>query len=374
MSENQIPAAQATPATTTQLPCAAADLPKFTAWGKMGLAVGTRELSLQAEQQAIAKTLLTPTVIADVPAAEEVLKTAKFKLNGLVEKRKEITSKLDAVSTRMMEPEKALQLAITASSNAIIKVKQDDRTAQQQAAGKNAERIALRELVATYTAARHAMMLTAHTDLISNAYTHALANVPPEELQTYLPKVSARVTEKSCTIPSPETLAILLTPEEVAAELLECFTPQAPQIYIDDFALKLKEKFSDYEIAWANKSVALTQHVAEVTETKAAIEEDKGAAVVEAKLGAISTPTVVTTPGVKDLKQVYEVDMQDDFPSAIKVLSACVAHAAKVEATTRTTKWDSFNVGAIKRALAKIKSDDNNFKPAGISWKVVDKL
>lgn len=351
-----------------------AELPKFNAWGKMGLAVSTRELALQAEQQLIAGTLLTPIVIADVPAAEEALKTAKFKLNGLVEKRKEVTSKLDTVVTRMMEPEKALTTAIANNSAAIIKVKQDDRTTQQQAAGKNAERIALRELIATYTATRHALLLKNHVELISAAYLHALANVPPEELETYLPKVSARVTEKSCAIPAPTVTPVLLTTEEVVAELAECFTPQPPTYYIDLFALSLKEKFSDYAIAWNNKGAAMHIHNTQLADIVAGITEDAEASKVEARLDAISTPVITTTPGIRDLKQVYEVDMSDDFSSAIRILSACVAHAAKVEGTTRTTKWDSFNVGAIKRALAKIKSDDNDFNPAGIGWKVVDKL
>jgi len=373
MSNTQTPATLP-PSGAVAPAIAPADLPKFNAWGKMGLAVGARELALQAEQQQIAATLLTPAVIADVPAAEEALKTAKFKLNGLVEKRKEITSKLDTVVGRLMEPEKALQTAITANTNAIVAVKAADRTTQQQAAGKNAERIALRELIRTYTATRHALLLKNHVELISNAYIHALANVPPEGLETYLPKVSARVTEASCTIPEPDVTPVLLRAEDIEAEMGAFFIPQPPQYYIDAFALALKEKFSDYEIAWANKATALTQHGTQVTETKAAITEDAQASVVEAKLDAISTPTVVTTPGVRDLKQVYEVDMPDDFESAIKVLSACVAHAAKVKDCTRTTKWDSFGVLTIKRALAKIKSDDNNFNPAGIGWKVVDKL
>lgn len=361
-----------TPAVIPAIPVA--DLPKFNAWGKMGLAVGARELALQAEQQLIASTLVTPTVIADVPAAEEALKTVKFKLNGLVEKRKDITGRLDTVIARLMEPEKALSLAIVANTKAIVKVKQDDRTTQQQAAGKNAERIALRELIVTYTATRHGLMLKNHVELISNAYMHALATVPPEELETYLPKVSARVTEKSCTIPKPEVTPVLLTTEDVEAELDAFFVPQPSKYYIDAFALSLKEKFSDYDIAWANKATAVTQHTAQVAETVATIAEDQGAAVVEARLDAISTPVLSTTPGVRDLKQVYEVDMPDDFSSAIKILSACVAHAAKVETSTRTTKFDSFGVLTIKRALAKIKSDDNDFNPAGIGWKVVDKL
>lgn len=372
MSNTQTPATLPQGAIAPVIP--PADLPKFNAWGKMGLAVGARELALQAEQQLIASTLLTPSVIADVPAAEEALKTAKFKLNGLVEKRKEITGRLDSVVARLMEPEKALTTAIANNSATIIKVKQDDRTTQQQAAGKNAERIALRELIVTYTATRHALLLKNHVELISNAYLHALANVPPEGLETYLPKVIARVTEKSCVIPAPTVTPVLLTPEEVAAELAECFIPQLPTYYIEAFALSLKEKFSDYAIAWANKATAMTQHTAQVAETVATISEDQGAAVVEARLDAISTPVLTTTPGVRDLKQVYEVDMSDDFDSAIKVLSACVAHAAKVRECTRTTKWDSFGVLTIKRALAKIKSDDNDFNPAGIGWKVVDKL
>jgi hypothetical protein len=372
MSNTQTPATLPQGAIAPVIP--PTDLPKFNAWGKMGLAVGARELALQAEQQLIAATLLTPTVISDVPAAEEALKTAKFKLNGLVEKRKEITSKLDAVTNRMMEPEKALTTAIANNSAAIIKVKQDDRTTQQQAAGKNAERIALRELIATYTATRHGMLRTQQIELIANAYVYALANVPPEELETYLPKVSARVTVATCTIPPPVVTPVLLTPEEVAIEVADLFTPHPPQDYIDTFALVLKEKFSDYAIAWANKGAAMHIHNTQLADIVAGITEDAEASKVEARLDAISTPVITTTPGVRDLKQVYEVDMSDDFDSAIKVLSACVAHASKVRECTRTTKWDSFGVLTIKRALAKIKSDDNDFNPAGIGWKVVDKL
>lgn len=351
-----------------------ADLLKFNAWGKMGLAVSVRELAIQVEGQQIAASLLTPTDILQVPAAEEALKTAKFKSNGLVEKRKEITGKLDAVVTRMMGPEKSLAQAIEASAAAIIKVKQDDRATQQGNAAKTQETATLREFVTIYVAQRNASFQIGMQELISAAYKFALENIPPEGLETYLPKVAARAMVEKYTMPAPTVQSKLLTAEEVAAILGEVFTPRPATAYVDDFSLYLKEKFSDYNIAWENKATALAQDTQEAAAVVASINEEAQSSVVEAKLDAISTPIVTTTPGVKELKQVYEVDMPDDFESAIRIMTACVANAGKVRECTRTTKWDAFGVLAIKRALAKIKSDDNEFAPGGIVFKIVDKL
>jgi hypothetical protein len=40
----------------------------------------------------------------------------------------------------------------------------------------------------------------------------------------------------------------------------------------------------------------------------------------------------------------------------------------------RVTKWMAFTPSQAAGALAKVKNDDNNFSPSGITFKKVDKL
>lgn len=346
---------------------------KAAAWAKMGLSVSATELSLQAAGQQASALLVKPAKIEDCAAAEEILKDVSLKKNNLVAKRKEITGKFDALTARLMGPEKALEGAIATQTAAIIAVKQAHKTAQIITAAKTAEQTSLRELVGIYVAQTHASYQRRIVELTDAAYKHALTAVPPDELETYLAKVSGRVTEAAYTMPKPPVESKLLTAEEIETELAESFKPQPAKTYIDDFALALKEKFSDYSIAWNNKDAALANHTTQIVQVQQAISADAAISTAEVQLEAAATVMEVG-PVVKPLKQSYVVDMPDTYESAIKILSACIAHSAAVGENTRTTKYDSFGVLGIKRALAKIKSEDNDFEPKGIKFKIVEKL
>jgi hypothetical protein len=79
--------------------------------------------------------------------------------------------------------------------------------------------------------------------------------------------------------------------------------------------------------------------------------------------------------GLKALKKAYEVDMPETFDSVMKIFSAFMANKQKCLEKVNIKKWFvSFNADSAAKALAKVKSDDNQFAPLGIVWKEVDKL
>src|SRR5262245_24102987 len=96
---------------------------KQEAWSKFAVALHNREAQLQLMAQKIVAKMVTPKTIDDIAEAEKTLKTAKTDLAILIESRKEVTSKLDAVTTRLMEPEKSLTEPIAIYTAKIIEIK-----------------------------------------------------------------------------------------------------------------------------------------------------------------------------------------------------------------------------------------------------------
>jgi hypothetical protein len=360
---SETPALQLTPA----------EQQKSAAWAKMGVAVHQREMALQVQAQQIIGGLKTPTKIEEVQVAEDALRAAKAHLAALVEARKEITGRFDAVTTRMMLPEKSVAEALTSPTNAVISVKKAHEAAQANSAKKQAELQALRQLVIIYTAQIHAARLNQLNELLSNAYTHALQNIPPDQLETYLPKVAARVTEAGYTIPAPKATPVLLNAEEVAAEITTSFNPQPAKWYIDYFAQQMSLKFSDYQVAWNNKVVALAQNATEVVQAQAAVKDEAKQATVAASLEAAAMPMEVG-PVVKELRQSYEVDMPETVETALALMTAFVSHAPRCLGKLKVNKWFGLSLKQLAGALAKVKDDEPDFAPAGITFKTVDKL
>lgn len=348
---------------------------KREAWGKMGVMVFKKELEFQASaQQSLAKLAVLPTTIEDVPKAEATLREVKAEQAKLVESRKAITSKFDAVAQRLMEPEKSFELPVSDFSKAIILVKKAYEQEEAKKKAKTDELNRIKQSLLMQVAGLDAEYKRLIAEKVNTAYTWALQNgTKPEESNDYCDRVCFRVTDSLFTPPRPNPARQYATIEEVNAIIEEVFKIK-PSVYTKLFVDELGKRFSDYEVAYNNKQQALELAKKEQEQKLKEIQDQQQNSNIAAALETTATDLSVAPSGIKALKKAYEVQMDETFENAMKILSAFLANKDRCQPKTTVKKWFSFNADSAAKALAKVKSDDNAFAPVGINFIEVDKL
>lgn len=345
-------------------------------WGTMGVAIFHKETRLSLLASEIIQSLTIPTNISEVPKAEADLKEAKRKSALLVGERKDITSKFDDLASRLMLPEKSCLPEFDKAEKAIISIKQAHEAEQRKVQAKTDELKNIKEQIINACSAAKAEFSSAVLSMVNIAYKKALdTDVKPDAIGAFMNHEIGKVHPDMFSKAYPVINPIHNSVAEVSGLIRELFVIDSNS-YVKQFREDLDLRFSDYSIAYANKAEAL-RIAAEETATK---EKEIAAAqmneTIAAKLESSATPLEVNvTAGVKALKKSYEVDMIESLDNSILVMAAFVANRDKLEAmTSKVNKWDSFNVGQMKNYLGKLASNDNNFQPAGIIFKEVNKL
>ena len=349
---------------------------KKEAWIKLATSVHVSELQLQARASAAINEITKPVNFEFVPEAEAKLKKLKQIKAEIEADRKVITTKLDGLSTRLMQPEKSLEEPIKNLTADIIAVKKRKEEADRLVQQKHEEVKRIVESVKNLIASSDYEFKSQIGIKVSLAYEHALGtDIKPEKLEEYLNKIKAKVGAADFQVNKPEISefnAKCVGPVEVQS-LIEANFNTNPHAYVAIFQEELAEKFVDYATAYQNKADALALSVKQQAEKEAALKAEQENKAIAAKLEASSTEVTVNT-GVKALKKSYEVDMVESMENAFLILSAFLANRDKCASKTSTKKWFSFGADSAAKALAKVKSDDNSFNPQGIIWKEVDKL
>lgn len=349
---------------------------KRAAWGKIGVSIHNTEKALQLRAQKISNSLvLPPTDTKEIQKAEEALKLATQNRVALEEDRKKITGTLNDVINRLMVPEKSVTAAISTFTGELIKLKkradEEEKTNQQKAQ----ELKQVVEKVRLYIAEINASFLQETAKLISDSYKHALENIKPEDIEVYKEKfISLRITEKKYTIQSPTIKAVYNTQAVIDQEIAKVFKPKTAAEYVEGFKIDIKNKYSDYKLAWENKEQALLLNKKEEAETAEAINQQKQQDVVAANVQAMISTPVVGWSG-KSLKEVYKLAMDETFESANIICMAYIANSNKCREKLQVTKWLSgFGTKQMIGALEKIKNEDEKFDFNGLVWTKTDKL
>ncbi len=351
---------------------------KRAAWADLGEVIYTAQIGLQAiAQQSIAK-LKTPTTIEDVPEAEDALKTVKSELKQLQEKRMDYTSRLEAVKSNLMLPEKSFEDPIAKSTNAIIEVKKEEEKKKKKLAEIETEARTIKETILRQLEGWKAEIKTRSSSVVTNAFTHALAtNVTIEGLTDYLFKI--KTATNSITLSNAVfsyKLPTLLHHDLEAVKAIESqITIPDPVEIVKEFTDALEKQFSDYAIALQNKETATKKAEEEAKQKQAEIKDQAETQIIANKMEA-QAETMPISFGfeIKPLKKSFEIDMEETFPNAFLILSAALANWDLVKSKTTVKKPFEFSASNAGKALAKVKSDDNNFAPQGIVFKEVDKL
>lgn len=352
---------------------------KRNAWGNLGVSIFLQEMQLQARAVKACAKFIIPTKIEECPAAEAALKEGKADQNAIVKDRKEITSRLYDVSTRLMMPEKSIDEPYKTSYNSILAVKSAHAKAEQAKKDKIEEIKKMREGIGQYLSQADSNACNLINSTVSKAYEAALTtkNVKPEDITAYIDACKTGLKADTFNLVAPMFTLKLIEPTEAEFILEEEFKWNA-QEYINIYHNELDLKFSDYHVAFANKEEALALSLKETEDKKALIDSEKESKDIAASLSASSSTlnfdaSNVTTP-VKDLKKSFAIDMEENAENAIHIMRAFVGNFKACNEKLKITKWFAITPGQMATALAKIKSDDNNFQPQNINFKVVEKL
>jgi hypothetical protein len=349
---------------------------KRTAWGTFGEAVYKTEISIQNKASQQIGGLWLPGTIEQIADAEVLLKQLKAGKLEVQTARKAITSKTDALTSRLMEPEKSFDEPIKVLEQAIIKIKKEHEAVEAKKIAKLEERKQIIETIKNAVAGCDANYKTIVNNKVDAAFKYALGdgNIQPADKQEYLRKCRVKVSESTFPIPTYNVPSSHHTIEEIDALKHEYFIVDR-SIYVVLHADELEKKFSDFDVAFHNKVEALQRAEEEKKQKEAEILQQQEQQQMAAKLESVSE-SIDTTPSLftKALKKSYEVDMPETIESVLAIQGAFAANIKLCLPKLSVKKWFSFTPAQAATALSKVKCDDNNFQPTGITFKEVDKL
>lgn len=348
---------------------------KREAWGEMGVLVYESELELSARAQSAIMKIKYPDSFEELTKAEGLLKEVNSARIQLEADRKEITGKFDAVTARLMQPEKQLIEAHAKFKAKIVEVKELKEKADRTKQLHDNEVKMVKQHILTYCAEANLAYHSQINKQVAKAYEWALENnVEPEGLVSYLKPVKDKFTLATFTPPAPTFKVEFLDLTEVNLLLDENYRIDTAG-YLKTYHDQLDEKFSDYAVAYMNKKDALALSIKEAAEAQAKLEAEKSNAELAAKIAASSEPIQMNVgPAVKALKKSYEVEMEETQFNAMKIIQAYAANMVECDKYLNISKWFSVTPKQMATALAKVKNTDERFQPEGIVFKEVSKL
>lgn len=347
---------------------------KKAAWGELGVAVHKSEMQLQATAQQITeKVLKVPTKPEEVKEAEERYKTARAEAVKLVDDRKLITSKFDSLTTRLMQPEKSLTEPLSKLSLAIISVKKAEELRVASVTVIEDERKRVRQAIQDAIAKMQADFDLLVVNTVAKAYDNALGagDVKPENLLEYLAKCKVGLMAKHFVVVKPVIQNTL--PEGEYEKILANYAMPYPVAYANKYLEQINTRFSDYNVAYANKQQALEIAAKEKAAATAAIEDKSAMDQTANKLEAMAE-TPVVSQDFKALKKVFKIKMEENPANAVIILHQMVANWDKVKDRLRLKKWFQLCPANAIVALESLKNEDNAFAPSGITFVEESKL
>lgn len=349
---------------------------KRAAWGQLGVNIFNKDLEFQARAQASIAKLIIPSSIEEVAQAEAILKEVKAEGVALKNDRLAITRPVDTRIAQLTIPEKSFDEPTKKVEQAIIVLKKAEEARKQQEYKRLDELKQCREYLTTIRNNAESKFKQTNIDKVAAVYSHALGkgDISADMVTDYIKFAVGRRDAVEFDCEFPKNTYQLVKDEEFKAMCQELLIFDSKR-FINEYENQLKEKFSDYAVALKNKAQALANAEKEKKEKEAAIESEKNNANIAAKLESVATPVdAVLSTTTKALKQSYAIDMPETVESMIAIMTAFTAHINLCMPKLNVSKWFSFTPSQAGAALAKVKGDDESFKPAGITFKVVDKL
>lgn len=349
---------------------------KREAWGHLGAATHQKEMLLIAKSLEIVKSLPDNMAIADIVTVEGLIRDAKAENALIIQTRKEVTSRFDSVTQRMMEPEKSAANSIKACSDLLIKAKQEKQKIDASTKAKIDEQAFIREHFSNQLASEDARLKGAVNGLAAKCLTFALEkDIKPETIQEQIDRYKKEAAEKRSWKHEYTDIAFAHNNQTVYDKIKKEVLSAGNNVdYVAMFNTTLDEIFSDYSVAYLNKKEAIAMNEREAAEKaqEIAAEQQNKKAAAKLESSAINIAEVET--GGKALKKAYEIDMEETVKSTMLIFAAFIANQEQCLSKLKVNKWFSFTAKQAGVALGKIKCDENSFEPSGIIFKEISKL
>jgi hypothetical protein len=346
-----------------------------TAWAGLGQLVYTTELQLQAiAQQAILSSTI-PQTIEQVSESELKIKALKKVQNDLIDRRKSITSKFDAKTQDLMKAEKSIDEPIKQLTDACITLKSAEAKRMKIEMDKQNEINTIKDKINSSLVSLEATYKSKIELAVNKCFESALVdkNLNPSEIGNYIDEILSKVKDEHFKITIPTIESKILTESEIleiANNLIAKF--RKPSDFVLMYANAINDKFAFYEIAYNDKETAITKNKELESQKLKAIEKEKVNKEVASKLESLAVDVTVQ-PTLKKLKESYEVDLDETLPNAMLIISAFVANYDDCIKKIRVKPFN-LSVGQMAKAIADLKSENNDFEVTGIKFRLIEKL
>jgi hypothetical protein len=326
-------------------------------WSKFGLAKIDLDLELKKKSDDIIKSLEIVVTKDNVIEAENTLKVGKSEVNKVVELRKTLTDKLDNVKAALMTYEKSLPAYVQKLEQSIIEVKKV--LAKEKAEKEIIEKEQKDELLSfqNYCNNHELQYKSFVNERVQKAYDWAIDNPQPIPLDNFFNGVKTKIINEA-----PKFVFELKHNKHLIAPILDV-----------DISDLLAAKFVSYEFDLKNVEEAKKKQKEEAERVQQDLEKEKQQKDVATLFTSNAAPLEVIS-GIKDLKKVYKIEMEETFENAMMLIASFLANKEKAKDKTTTKKWFGFSASNCITALEKLKNEDNNFSPSGIKFVEVDKL
>lgn len=346
---------------------------KRNAWATMGETITMQEYTLQAMAQEAIININLPKNIYDIKDAEFNIKSLKSKKAEIESKRKQITSKFDELSKRLMEPEKLIDETIKKFTEVTISLKKELEAKQNELINQKKEESLIREFFLRARIQINENLLMYANTMALRAYTKAINDtIPINEVDDYIKKCKDsmnsfnRYETNLNEMPNSNNL-------ELVQKIKDSIAPLRWEDYYNHFCTQLDHYFLSYVAALTDKIKGVQKAEEIALKLEENIKYESQVENISVKLNNLATD-IIEKPEIKELKHSYSLDMPETIESMLTIMAAFSANVNLCMPHLRISKWLSFNADSAGKALAKVKSEDNNFNPDGVIFKEISKL
>lgn len=347
------------------------------AW--LRLAEERYSLSLAMEKQVaeLRAGMVLPTAVEHIAAAEVSLVELKKGRAAVEGMRKVFTEKLDKLRTKMMEPEKEVDVMVAQMSQALLPLKQEHERRERLLREKQQE---VQQLVGLIKSAVINIDLNYRQKIertIGQEYQLALnSDLAPDspELAKHLEAAEKKLGAADFLPERPPFHHRHVTQEELDALLVEHWR-ENPHAYTEMYRRDLRAKFADYAVAFKNKADALAIAAEQAAERERQLKDEYERQQLAARMEASATTLQAPTVGAprKALRYNYELEMEENEVNAAKIVAQYWVNIHLTRHKTRAG-WFKLTVAQMGKALADVKNDDPAFQPEGINFKETPRL
>lgn len=326
----------------------------------------------------ISKYMIENPTIADILLLKEMDDKMKelSKLSTLKKnERKEVTSNIDGMKTRLMITENAYQTLSEKIKPYYIKISKVKQAEEEKTAKRTSDLNSFRsrmQISFNESVAASNLYIQAK---VTESYKECLAMIEPEDLDGYLSNLLSLHKSEAFGYKQPTVTQAEVDDEEKVAIYQEIFGKWNHEGFSQSFKSILTNTFSDFTIAKQQSDEAIRQREAEqsieVLEIQDNVEVENTIAVLEEK----SAPTMsFAYEKTRELKKVYELDMVHDENNMRRVNKAFYANMKECLAVYQGKDYWKIDTVTQGELLSKLKNKDNGIIFEGIVFKETDKI